>query len=143
MSKKIPYPGLAMHYYEFPRGTHDGPRAAFVAFYWPDDDLVNLTVLDPHGSTYAVRGVTVVHPGDDMPEKEHYVEFIDEEAKTEDAPDEDDGKIESNIPTGLRVTGTPATNLNALPITQTPPPSAQTAQPVDPANKFRTSPSNA
>jgi hypothetical protein len=99
MSKRIPYPGLSMHFYEFPRGTHDGPRAAIVAYYWPDDDCVNLTVLDPHGSTYGVQGVQVVNPGDDAPQKSHYVEFIDEEAKTADQPAEVDGNMKPNVTT--------------------------------------------
>jgi len=137
MAKRIPYPGLAMHFYEFPRGTHDGPRAAIVAYYWPDDDLINATIIDAHGSTYGVQGIQVVNPGDDPPLKEHYVEFIDEEAKTEDAPDESHGNMKTNLPTNLQISGKPAPDLNAIPISEQPPPSAQTSQTADPASKFR------
>ncbi len=127
MSKRIPYPGLSMHFYEFPRGTHDGPRAAIVAYYWPEDDMVNATVIDPHGSTYGVQGIQVVNPGDDPPVKAHYVEFIDEESKTADAPAETDGDIKRNVP------------MSGTPITEVPTPSPSTAQNHDPnLNKFRT-----
>lgn len=81
---RIPFVGEVLHFYNFPKGTHPGPQAAIVAFHWPDDESVNVAVLDPHGSISAATGISVIQPGEPAPEKQAYCEFITQEDRVPD-----------------------------------------------------------
>lgn len=81
---RIPFVGETLHFYNFPKSTHPGPQAATVAYYWDEDESVNLMVIDPHGTPYAASSVEVIQPGEKPPEKRAYCEFITQEDREPD-----------------------------------------------------------